>query len=205
MINETPWDVWTLCAAGDYIMLPLLVMLLIVIYVFAERAYFICNAARYNGKLLERIKDYVHDNELESADNLCRQESTASARTLQKGLGLLGHPMCDIYDAMTLTATMEAARLKKLTGWLPFVAAAAPLAGLLGALLGVLQTVSANADIAENAQALFTPLVTLVAGVIVGIVAICCHYYTQAMLNKVQITLNTVIARFIAILNEPSV
>lgn len=200
----TDWSVWSLCADGDYFMLPLLLLLLIVLYVFCERAYFIGRAAKYNDTLMQRIKDYVHENEMESADNLCRQEGTPASSVLLTGLSLIGRPMGEIVDAMSLTASMEKSKLLAITRWLPFTAAAAPLAGLLGAVLGLLRTVYESTAPLENVQALFTPLMTVVVGLIVGLVALCCHHFLMARMNKVNITLDSVIARFIDLLNEPS-
>ena len=204
ILETADWSVWSLCAAGDYFMLPLLLLLLIVIYVFSERIYFIGRAARYNETLVQRIKDYIHENELESADNLCRQEGTPAARLLQTGLGLLGHPIADISTHMKLVAGMEVKKLRSITRWLPFTAAAAPLAGLLGSLLGLLRHVYEAHDIWSSPQELFTPLMTLVVGIIVGLTALCAWQYLLACLNRVKLTLTRVTESFLSILNEPS-
>lgn len=203
-IESADWDVWSLCADGDYFMLPLLVLLLIVLYVFCERAYFICRAAKYNETLMQRIKDYMHENELESAENLCSKEDTPASAVLLTAFSLLGHSVSDITDAMSLKARSEITKLKSITRWLPFTAAAAPLASLLGALMGLLRYVYETPDVMECPQRLFTPLMTVVVGIIVGLVAICAHQFLKARLNKTRLTLDMVISRFIAILNEPS-
>ena len=203
-ILEADWSVWSLCADGDYFMLPLLLLLLIAIYVFFERAYFICRAARYNDTLLQRIKDYVHEADTESAENLCRGEGTPSATVLSTGLSMIGRPIGEITGAMSLTAKMEKAKLKSLTRWLPFIAAGAPLAGLLGALMGLLRIVYENPGFMENPQIVLTPLMTVVVGVIVGLVAVCAWQFLKAKLNRVGLTLDAVIAGFINILYEPA-
>ena len=204
-LTTADWNVWALCADGDFFMLPILVMLLIVIYVFSERVYFIGRSARFNEGLLQRLKDYVHENEIESADNLCRTEATASAAVVRKGLSLLGRPVSEISDAMHLVACIEAERLQSIIRWLPFTAAAAPLAGLLGAMMGLLRYVFENPDVMSCPQKLFTPLMTVVVGVIVGLVALCAYQFLLAQLNTVRLTLDRVIERFLTILNEPVV
>lgn len=202
---DADWSVWTLCADGDYFMLPILLLLLIVLYVFCERAYFILKAARYNDVLLHRIKDYIHENEVESAENLCRADATPSGSVLRAGLELLGHHPSDIRTAMSLKADIECNKLKSLTGWLPFVAAAAPLAGLLGSMTGLLRTVFDNPGLASNSPVLYTPFMTLIVGVIVGLVALCAHYFLASKLTRTKLVLESVIEYFMKVLNEPSV
>lgn len=205
LADATPWNAWTLCQAGEYFMIPLIVLLLIAIYLVIERGIFICGGARLDNTFLQRVKDYVHDNEIESADNLCRKNNTPASRTVAKGLALLGRPMADIYDYMTLHASIEISTLSKNLKTLAFIAAGAPMLGLAGTFIGMLR---AAFDMASgngfSPSALLMPFATFVAGLLIGFVALAAYLFLVSKMNRLKLTLNTTIARFLDILNEPA-
>lgn len=204
--DATPWNAWTLCQAGEYFMIPLILLLLLALYVAVARGRLLCKGAQLDNTFMQRIKDYVHDNEVESADNLCRKANTPSSRVVLRGIELLGHPLTDIHNSMTLSARIQEGMLKKNIKVLAFIAWGAPLLGLAGAFIGMLRYAF---DLGTGAQAfslspLFMPWATFVGGLLIGFVALAAYYFLVSKLNRVQFTLNTTIARFLDILNEPS-
>ena len=79
-------SVWDLCLKGGIIMIPLLLLSLVSIYIFVERWLVIRKAAVDDDTFMKRIKDYIHDGEIESAELLCKKTATPYARLIQKGI-----------------------------------------------------------------------------------------------------------------------
>ena len=65
-------SVWSLCLKGGFIMIPLAVLALLSIYVLVERYLAIKAAAKEDDTFMKRIRDYIHEGEIDSARNLCR-------------------------------------------------------------------------------------------------------------------------------------
>ena len=84
--TTTELSIWELCLEGGFIMIPLAILSIIAIYIFIERAITIAQAAKQDPSFMKRIKDYVHDGEIESAQNLCRSNPSPAARLIAKGL-----------------------------------------------------------------------------------------------------------------------
>lgn len=198
--EQVDWSLWSLCADGYYFMLPIAVLFLIGLYVFIERCVIVSRGAVLADSFMERIKDYVHDSEIESAENYCRRTDTPCSRVAWNGISMLGRPMGEIADTMRISITQELCYMKKTMRWLQLGAAGAPLLGVVGAVAGLL----AGAGDRTSAAALITPLATLLTGAAVGFVCLAGYQYLKARLNVVRYTLTTVMARFLDMLNSPA-
>ena len=98
-------SVWDLCLKGGIIMIPLALLSLVSIYIFFERWFALRKAAKDDDTFMKRIKDYIHDGEIESADMLCKKTATPYARLIQKGISRIGRPMNDVLVAIENVAT----------------------------------------------------------------------------------------------------
>ena len=81
-------------------MIPLLLLSLLSIYIFVERLQVIRRAAREDNSFMERIKDYIHEGNIDSALKLCKKTNTPYARLIAKGISRLGRPMNDVLVAI---------------------------------------------------------------------------------------------------------
>ncbi len=203
-------SLWQLCLDGGWIMIVLAVLLVICIYMFIERAIVIGLASRHDDTFMQRIKDYIHDGELESAENLCRSTNSPYSRLIAKGISRIGRPMSDVLVTIENTGNIEVAALSKGFTWLATIAAAAPMIGFLGTVIGMVESFYAisqsgsSAQIGDFAGGIYTALVTTVAGLIVGIVAMFAYNYLVGRLNKVMNRLEARTMDFMDLLNEPA-
>lgn len=202
---------WSLIMDGGYIMIPLAVLLLVVVYVFTERCIVINRAARQDKSFMDRIRDYVHDGDIESAQNLCKKSGTPYSRLIAKGLSRIGRPMNDILVAIENTGNIEVANLGKGLPWLSTTAAGAPMLGFLGTVVGMIQaffslaSAGTSASITVLSSGIYQALVTTVAGLVVGIIALFAYNYLTARINSVMNRLENNTMEFMDILNEPAV
>lgn len=202
-------SIWELCLEGGIIMIPLAILSIIAIYIFIERAITIAQAAKQDPSFMKRIKDYVHDGDIESAQNLCRTNSSPAARLISKGLARIGRPASDVLVAIENTGNIEIATLSKGLPWLATTAAGAPMLGFLGTVVGMvdaffsISNAGSAASIGDFAGGIYTALVTTVAGLVVGIIALFAYNYLVARINKVMNQLEASTMEFMDLINEP--
>ena len=206
---EESLNVWSLCLKGGIIMIPLLILSLVSIYIFIERWLALRKAATEDATFMKKIKDYIHDGEIESATLLCRKTDTPYARFIQKFISRFGSPMNDVLVAIENVGNIEIANLGKGFTWLATTAAGAPMIGFLGTVTGMvkaffaLSTAGNNANITVLAGGIYEALVTTVAGLVVGIIALFAYHYLPARVNHVMNQLENKTMEFMDLLNEP--
>ena len=207
---EETLNVWSLCLKGGIIMIPLLILSLVSIYIFIERWLALRKAATEDATFMKKIKDYIHDGEIESATLLCRKTDTPYARLIQKGISRIGRQMNDVLVAIENVGNIEIANLGKGFTWLATTAAGAPMIGFLGTVTGMvkaffaLSTAGNNANITVLAGGIYEALVTTVAGLVVGIIALFAYNYLTARVNHVMNQLENKTMEFMDLLNEPA-
>lgn len=203
-------SVWDLTMRGGWIMIPLALLSIVSIYVFVERFIALRRAQKDDNTFMERIKDYIHDGEIESARKLCARTDTPYARLIAKGISRIGRPMNDVLVAIENTGNIEVATLEKGLPWLATTAAGAPMIGFLGTVMGMvnaffnLASAGSSANISVLADGIYAALVTTVAGLIVGIIALFAYNYLVARINKVMNALEAKTMEFMDLLNEPA-
>ncbi len=202
-------SVWDMCVNGGVIMIPLLLLAVISVYVFIERALVIRRAAHEDSSFMDRIKDYIHDGDIDAAMKLCRHTDTPYSRLIAKGISRMGRPMNDVLVTIENTGNIEVATLGKRLPWLATTAAGAPMLGFLGTVIGMVQafynlaSAGSSANIDVLAGGIYQALVTTVAGLIVGIIALFAYNYLVAQINGVMNSLENKTMEFMDLLNEP--
>ena len=102
------------------------------------------------------------------------------------------------------------ARLGKGLTWLSTTAAGAPMLGFLGTVTGMieaffsLEKAGTGANITVLAGGIYQALVTTVAGLVVGIVALFAYNYLVSRVNRVMNNLERKSMEFMDLLNEPA-
>lgn len=191
-------------------MIALAVLLLVGVYIAIERAIIVAKASHQDETFMKRICDYIHDGEIDAAKELCRNSDTPYGRLIGKGISRIGRPMNDVLVTIENTGNMEIASLSKGLPWLATIAGAAPMLGFLGTVIGMVESFYAiaasgnSAQIGDFAGGIYTALVTTVAGLIVGIVAMFAYNYLVARVNKVMNMLEARTMEFMDLLNEPA-
>ena len=201
---------WDLCSQGGILMIPIALLLLFSIYYFIERWIVIRRANHTDPNFMRRIKDYILEGEIESAQNLCKKTDTCSSRLIAKGISRIGRPMNDVLVAIENTGNIEIAKLSKGLPWLATTAAGAPMLGFLGTVIGMVQAFysiansGSSADIATFSSGIYTALVTTVAGLIVGVIALFAYNTLVAKINNVMTSLEGSTMEFMDLLNLPA-
>ncbi len=209
-VQEVKMNILELAMKGGWIMIPIFLLLFVAIAVFIERSLVIRKAGKEDTTFMNRIKDYIHEGKIDSAINLCRNTNTPYARMIEKGISRLGRPMNDILVAVENVGQIEIAKLEKGFTWVATTAGGAPMLGFLGTVTGMVRAffdmanAGANVDIALLSGGIYEALVTTVAGLIVGIIALFAYNYLVAEVNGVVNKMESRSMEFMDLLNEPT-
>lgn len=203
-------SVWQLCMEGGWLMIPLAILSIVSIYVLIDRAIVIHKASHEDESFMKRIRDYIHEGEIESARNLCKQTNTPYARLIDKGITRIGRPANEVLIAIENTGNIEVARLGKGLTWLATTAAGAPMIGFLGTVIGMVEafynlaSAGSQANIDVLAGGIYEALVTTVAGLVVGVIALFAYNWLTSRINRVLTGLEARTMEFMDLLNEPA-
>ena len=201
---------WDTIVRGEYVMIALAVLLIVIIIIWWVRAARLNSLQKKNSALLHRVRDYVVEGDIENAVHLTESLDMPGARVISAGLHRLGHNICDVTSAMDMAMATEDSEITKGNRWLKTLAVISPLLGFGGTLAGIcdaLERVAANgvlADISMLSQEVAPCLVTSIAGLGVGVIAIVAYSCLSGLIAKTKDRLHQLSMEFIDLLNEPS-
>ena len=207
--EELTLSYWELAFKGGPVMIPIIILSLIAIYIFIERYFVIRKLTNEDVNFMNRIKDFIHDGKIESAQTLCQSIDTPIARMIEKGIQRIGRPLNDINAAIENVGRLEIFKLEKGLPTLATVAGAAPMIGFLGTVMGMIiafydmSNAGSNINVALLSNGIYTAMVTTVAGLIVGIIAYFAYNILVAKVEKIVNQLEARTSEFMDLLNEP--
>jgi len=207
--DEVAISFFDLAMKGGWVMIPIVLLSIIAVYIFTERYFSIRKAAKENLDFMNRIKDYIHDDKVESALALCQSLNSPIVRMIEKGIQRIGRPLNDINTAIENVGKLEIYKLEKGLPTLATVAGAAPMIGFLGTVMGMIRAfynmsmAGSNIDVSLLSDGIYTAMVTTVAGLIVGILAYFAYNILVAKVEKVVFKLEASTSVFMDLLNEP--
>jgi biopolymer transport protein ExbB len=190
------------------VMIPLLVLTLVAVFIFFERYIAIYKAGRINSKLMKNLRKHIIDGKIDTAFHLCRKENTPTSRMIEKGITRIGRSMADVTTAIENVGSHEISRLEKRLPILATVVGAAPMIGILGTIVGIIQAFYAMAssgnavDLTMITQNVYQTLVTTVAGFVVGLIAYLAYNILVASVKGAISNLKSVTVEFMDMLNE---
>jgi biopolymer transport protein ExbB len=126
--------------------------------------------------LAEKVRDLLRAGQVAQADQQCKLQPSPLAHVLQAGISELDGGWPVVEKAMEDTVAEEAARLYRKAEYLSVIGNIAPMLGLLGTVLGMIEAfalVSAGTHHASDlAEGIYKALVTTVEGLVVAIPAL---------------------------------
>lgn len=203
-------SLWTLVMDGGYIMIPLAILLLLTIYIFVERYIIIRKTLQQDPSFMSRLRDYLNEGDLKSAENLCKNTNSPYAKMILKGVQRIGRPINEVASAIENTGNLEVASLGKGMTWLSTTAAGAPMLGFLGTVIGMIEAffslaqAGAQNNISLLSGGIYQALVTTVAGLVVGIIALFAYNFLSSQIVKATNIMEEKTIDFLDILNSPA-
>lgn len=200
---------WEIIVLGGWIMVPLAVMLLGAVWVFAERSIAIRNAARIDSNFMNIIRDHIISGNISAARSFAKNTNNPVARIIDKGIQRIGKPLDSIEKSMSNVGTLEMYKLERNLGVLSVVSKAAPIFGFVGTLIGLMQLFSGinssnEFEVGVIAGGIYTKLVTSITGLVIGLGAFLAYSYLNTQIDKAANKMEAASADFLDVLQEPT-
>ena len=184
-------NLWDMATKGGWIMIVLALLSVLCVYIFFERLVVIRKASKVDPVFMDRIHDYVKNDELKSAINYCRITNTPAANMIEKGLERIDRPAAEVQATLENAGNLEVAKLEKGLPIMATISSGAPMIGFLGTVLGMVRAfwemanAGNNIDITLLSSGIYEAMITTVGGLIVGIVAMFAYNYLVSRVNDV--------------------
>lgn len=197
-----------LASKGGWIMIVLAALSIIAVYIFVERFLAIRSAGKDDKLFMDRIRDYLKNNDVKSAINFCRNTNTASARMIERGISRMGKSATEIQTAIENTGNLEIATMEKRLPVLATIAGGAPMIGFLGTVIGMVEAfwqmsnAGGNIDISLLSGGIYQAMITTVGGLAVGIIALFGYNYLVAKIDGVVNEIEAKSLTFMDIVSE---
>ena len=182
---------WQMALNGGWLMIPLALLSILAIYIFAERYMVIRKASKDAPYFMDRIRECLLDGKRDAASKVCKQTRAPYAAMIEKGIMRIGRPAADIQSAIENVGNLQIAQMEKGFTMLATISSGAPMIGFLGTVTGMIRafydmaSAGNNADITLLSSGIYQALTTTVAGLIVGIIAMFAYNYLVGKLDKV--------------------
>lgn len=200
---------WNMAVKGGWIMIVLAILSIIAVYIIVERAMAISKAAKEDVNFMNDVKNFVSQEKFEEAHIRCRSTDSPVARMIDKGISLLGKETRDVKESIENVGNLEVAELEKGLPLLATISSVGPMIGFLGTVLGMITAfydmanAGGNFSISMLSNGIYTAMVTTVAGLIVGVVAMLGYNILSAQIGKIVNKMQLRTTEFIDLLNTP--
>jgi len=194
---------------AGWIMIPLLVLSIATVYVFAERWLAIKKALSVDENFMNIIRDNIVSGNVTAARNFARNASHPVGRMIDKGLQRIGKPIDAINSSMENVAQLELFKLEKNINILSVVSKVAPIFGFVGTLAGLMQlfyniNATGEYELSTIAGGIYTKLISSITGLVIGMMAYLLHNILQAQVDKTANLIEAAAADFLDVLQEPT-
>ena len=181
-----------LIVAGGWVMWPIIGCSVIAVVIAVERFLALRPERVVPSQLLSQVWHLVHEEGItrERLDEL--RESSPLGQILATALSNVDHGREVMKDSVEETATQVIHSLERFVGVLGTVTSIAPLLGLLGTVLGMIEAFSAimahgSGNAALLAGGISKALITTAAGLIVAIPALVCHRFFDRRIDSLVV------------------
>lgn len=191
---------------GQIIMMTLGVLSILTVYLFWERFQVIKKAMKDDPHFMNKVKDYLSDNKVESVVALCERTSSPVANMVAKGAVIKTQSAKEVQEAMERQGNLEVYKLEHNLASLATIAGAAPMIGFLGTVIGMIiafhemASAGGQIDVEMLSKGIYTAMTTTVAGLIVGIVAYLAYNQLVVKVTKATFKMEQGTAAFLELI-----
>lgn len=180
--------------SGGWLMLPILLCSVAVIAICIERLWTLNPRRIAPRTLLGEVWSWLKNNQIDGEKIKELRDSSHLGRIFAAGLSNSRHGRDVMKDSIEEAASQVIHELERFLGALGTIAAVAPLIGLLGTVVGMIQVFTAimlegTGNAGVLAGGISQALITTAAGLTVAIPALLAHRYFQRRLDGIVVTM----------------
>lgn len=183
---------WELVKAGGWIMLPIILCSIVALAIIAERLWTLRPSRITPAHLLGQVWRWIQDKQLNSDKLKELRADSPLGQILAAGLANSKHGREVMKECIEEAAARVIHDLERYLNALGTIAGIAPLLGLLGTVLGMIEIFgsfmgSGMANASQLAGGIATALITTAAGLFVAIPALFFHRYLQRRVDELVV------------------
>ncbi len=187
---------WAIFAAGGLVMIPLGILSVLGVAVAIEKILTLRPSRVIQRDIVNTIESVNTPSDIPMAVKICERYNSPFANVIRSGLESAGEPLTIVRQIMEDTGRREVKRLERYMVILETVAAASPLLGLLGTVLGMIKVFSVI-SIAGVGQAgllsggIAEALITTAFGLSIGIPALVAFNLLDTRVDTLVVKIDT--------------
>ncbi len=178
---------------GGIMMVPILLGSVLALTIVLERLWSLQRAKIIPPGFLQRMEQLVEKGRLSEALSACRENNSSLARVLVAGLQAWGGGRAEVREQLQMAGRHEATVLSRWVGALGAIAALEPMMGLLGTVLGLIESlreverlkVVGNPSVV--AAGVWQALITTAAGLFIAIPTYAMYRYFRSRVSGLVI------------------
>ena len=183
---------WELVKAGGWIMLPIMLCSIVAVGIIAERLWTLRPSRITPPHLLGQVWRWIKDKKLNNQKLKELRNNSPLGQILAAGLANSKHGREIMKECIEEAAARVVHELERYLNALGTIAGIAPLLGLLGTVLGMIEIFSSfmgsgMANAALLAAGISKALITTAAGLMVAIPALFFHRYLQRRVDELVV------------------
>ncbi len=198
---------------GGIIMIPIVAFSVIALAVFLERCWSLRNARVVPGDFIRIIRRKIGEGRSNDALALCEGNRSSIAAVLASGIKRQASGRDGIKEAFEEVGRVEVSYLGRFVEVMGTIAAVAPLIGLLGTVVGmidVFRSVVADAGVAPGpvnpaslASGIWTALLTTAAGLSVAIPVYIGYRFLLGRVDRLAVNMEEVCLEILDLMSPP--
>ncbi|MDI9338274.1 MAG: MotA/TolQ/ExbB proton channel family protein [Alphaproteobacteria bacterium] len=197
-----PISLINLLQQGGFIMYPLYLLFVLVIFIFFQRIFILINENKNYQFMVNLVKEQFLSGNYSLAIDSAQKMNNSMGRVIAKGIQKHEASIEVIDKSMENAAKFEIFRFEKNLNILSLIAGIAPMFGFLGTIVGMVQlfyNISATGEYTLNtiAGGIYTKMITSASGLIIGVLAYIAYNYISTLIDKKVNQIEIVVTEFI--------
>jgi biopolymer transport protein ExbB len=186
-------SLFSLLLKGGWTMVPLLILSVVGLTVIVQKALQFRRERLASDQPLKWVADYSKTGDLAALESACAKEGTPLGHVLMTCAETLRTTPARAMDEVQRAATVELDRLERSLPILSFIAQAAPLFGLLGTVIGMVElfaamdAAGARIETGMLSSGIWQALLTTAAGLIIAIPALAGYVWLTRRVARLRV------------------
>ena len=194
--------------SGGPVMIPLGVLSLVALAIIIERLWVLRRKNYLRDETVSTLQHYLVSRQYKAATDYCMMNPGPFTHLVSALVANRFAPYDELKEILEDTGRRELMGLQRGLGALATIVGGAPLLGLLGTVLGMIQifgvVATAGSNLAEGlAAGIAQALITTAAGLIIAIPALFTHSYLEARAVAILSEVEAKIVEFLHLVRQP--